>query len=354
MSDRSFLIYGANGFTGQLIAERARERGLSPILAGRSQDAVAPLAARLGLPHRVFSLDSADRVADALHGVSLVLHCAGPYSKTSRPMVDACLAAKAHYLDITGEFEVLSAVLARGDEARRAGVVLLPAVGFDVIPTDCMAARLHQALPDATELALAFSGGMAMSPGTAKTTLENLHVGQKVRRSGSIVSMARPQTMEIPFASGKRFGMSIPWGDLSTAYHSTGIANITVYTVVPKAVAVAAPLTVLAKPLLQRPGVIKFLQDKVGARAPGPTSEQRRSSKMSIWGRVTNAAGRSVEGHLTVPEGYELTVLGSLEAASRVLGGAVAPGSWTPSTAFGAEFVTTLPGVSEFRIEGSP
>lgn len=354
MTDRSFLIYGANGFTGRLIAERAKERGLRPILAGRSLDAIGPLAARLDLPHRVFSLDSADRVADALHGVPLVLHCAGPYSKTSRPMVDACLAAKAHYLDITGEFEVLAAVLARGEEAKRAGVVLLPAVGFDVIPTDCMAARLKQALPDATDLALAFSGGMAMSPGTAKTTLENLHVGQKVRRGGTIVSMARPQTLEIPFASGAKFGMSIPWGDLSTAYHSTQIPNITVYTVVPRAVAVAAPLTALAAPILRRPGVVKFLQDKVGAKAPGPSEEQRRTGKMSIWGRVKNAAGKVVEGHLTVPEGYELTVLGALAATERVLSGDVAPGSWTPSSAFGAEFVTTLPGVSQFRIEGAP
>src|SRR6185312_5940245 len=171
-----------------------------------------------------------------LHGVALVLHCAGPYSKTSRPMVDACLRAKAHYLDITGEYEVLAAVHARTEEAKSAGVVLMPAVGFDVIPTDCMAARLHAALPDATELELGFSGGMALSPGTAKTTLENLHVGAKVRKNGDIVTLSRPRTREIPFATGPRFGMSIPWGDLVTAYQSTRIPNITVYTVVPKAV----------------------------------------------------------------------------------------------------------------------
>jgi len=96
-----WMIYGANGYTGQLVAETAKARGLTPVLAGRSEESVRAIAQRLELPWRAFPLDKPD-----LAGASLVLHCAGPFSQTSRPMVDACLAGGAHYLDVTSEIEV--------------------------------------------------------------------------------------------------------------------------------------------------------------------------------------------------------------------------------------------------------
>ena len=350
MSEPSFLIYGANGFTGALIAERARNRGLRPILAGRNREAIDALGARLGLPVRVFDLTSPETVAEGIRDARLILHCAGPYSKTSRPMVDACLGAGAHYLDITGESAVLEAVLARDAEARAAGAVLLPAVGFDVVPTDCMAARLHAQLPDATSLELGFSGGMRPSPGTAKTAVEGLHVGALVRRDGRIVALPAPRTRDLPFPGGSRFGMSIPWGDLVTAFHSTGIPNITVYTSMSQRVARMAPMLRFCAPILRMPATVRFLQKRVEKRASGPTDEDRQKKRMSIWGRVENAAGAAVEGHLDVPEGYELTVIAALESAARVLRGDVPAGATTPSRAFGAEYVTTLPGVGAFTI----
>ena len=265
-------------------------------------------------------------------------------------MVDACLRAGAHYLDITGESAVLDAVLARDGEARAANVVLLPAVGFDVVPTDCMAAKLHAALPDATSLELGFSGGLQMSPGTAKTTVEGLHVGALVRQDGRIIALPGPRTRELPFPGGPRFGMSIPWGDLVTAFHSTGIPNITVYTVMSRTVARLAPMLRLWAPILRMPATISFLQKRAGKRALGPTEEQRKTMRMDVWGRVENAAGAAVEGHLDVPEGYELTVVAALESALRVLRGDVPAGATTPSKAFGADFVTTLPGAGAFTI----
>jgi short subunit dehydrogenase-like uncharacterized protein len=348
MSEPTFLVYGANGFTGTLIAERARDRGLRPVLAGRSREAVEAIGARLGLPVRVFDLDSPEAVAEGIRDVRLVLHCAGPYSKTSRPMVDACLRAGAHYLDITGESSVLGAVLERDAEARAAGCVLLPAVGFDVVPTDCMAAKLHEELPDATTLELAFSGGMRPSPGTAKTAVENLHVGALVRRDGQIVALPAPRTRELPFPGGARFGMSIPWGDLVTAFHSTRIPNITVYTGVSRGIARMAPMLRFWAPILRMPATVRFLQRRVEKRASGPSQEDRKTRRMSIWGRVENSAGAAVEGHLDVPEGYELTTIAALESAVRVLRGDVPAGATTPSKAFGPDFVTTLAGVGAF------
>jgi short subunit dehydrogenase-like uncharacterized protein len=265
-------------------------------------------------------------------------------------MVDACLRAGAHYLDITGESAVLEAVLARDAEARAAGAVLLPAVGFDVVPTDCMAARLHAELSDATSLELGFSGGMRPSPGTAKTAVEGLHVGALVRRDGRIVALPAPRTRDLPFPGGSRFGMSIPWGDLVTAFHSTGIPNITVYTSMSRRVARMAPMLRFCAPLLRMPATVRFLQKRVERRASGPTEEDRQKKRTSIWGRVENAAGAAVEGHLESPEVYELTVVAALESALRVLRGDVPAGATTPSRAFGAEYVTTLPGVGAFTI----
>jgi short subunit dehydrogenase-like uncharacterized protein len=308
------------------------------------------MARRLGLEARVFDLDSPDAVLEGIRGTGVVLHCAGPYSRTSRPMVDACLRGRVHYLDITGEFAVLEAVLSRDGEARAAAVVLLPAAGFDVVPTDCMAKTLQEALPDATRLELAFSSGAQSSPGTAKSAVEGLHLGARVREDGVIVTLPRPRTREIPFAGGARFCMSIPWGDLVTAYHSTKIPSITVYAEVPRRVARAAPLLRYLEPVLKMPSVVRFLQRTVEKRAKGPTDEQRRTHRTLIWGRAENMAGAVVEGHLEIPEGYAFTTLSAVLCAERVLRGDVRPGATTPSLAFGADFVTTLPGVSAFRV----
>ena len=196
----TWMVYGANGYTGQLIAEVAKERGEMPVLAGRSADKVRALAGKLGLPWRAFDLERPD-----LRDVSLVLHCAGPFSATSRPMIDACLSARAHYLDITGEVEVFEAAFERDAEARGRGVVLLPGVGFDVVPSDCLAALLARELPSATRLELAFAPLGRASPGTLKTSIEALPRGGLVRRGGKLVRVpAAYEVREIPFADKRR------------------------------------------------------------------------------------------------------------------------------------------------------
>jgi short subunit dehydrogenase-like uncharacterized protein len=335
-----FLIYGANGYTGRLIAELAKQRGQSPVLAGRSADKVRPLAEELGLPWRAFPLERPD-----LKDVQLVLHCAGPFSATSRPMVDACLTARAHYLDITGEYEVFEAVLARDAEARERGVVLLPGVGFDVVPSDCLAALLHQKLPSATSLALAFATQGRASPGTLKTSLESLPRGGAVRRGGKLLRVPPAhEVREIPFADRPRTCMSVPWGDLATAFRSTRIPDITVFLATkPKAIR-AARLSRFAAPLLGLAPVQRLLKDRIARNVRGPDAEERARGSAQFWGRVSDG-DRSVEMTMTVPEGYTLTAHAALECTDRVLRGAVQPGAWTPSLAFGADFATSLPGV---------
>ncbi len=336
----AWMIYGANGYTGQLIAQAARERGEAPILAGRSADRIGPLAQRLSLPFRAFPVEQPD-----LSDVALVLHCAGPFSATSRPMVEACLRAGAHYLDITGEIEVFEAVFARDEEARARGVVLLPGTGFDVVPSDCLAASLKRRLPSATKLELAIAISGLASPGTLKTSIEALPRGGMVRRAGQLVRVPSAyEVREIPFADKPRIAMSIPWGDVSSAFRSTGIPDITVFMAARRGVIRAARLTRFTAPLLALPVVQQFLKATIDRNVRGPGPRRRARGGGQLWGRASEAA-RSAEMTMTVPDGYTLTVAAALECARRVLAGAVQPGAWTPAQAFGADFAASLPGV---------
>jgi short subunit dehydrogenase-like uncharacterized protein len=335
----TWMIYGANGYTGELIAREAVRRGVHPLLAGRNAERVEALAKELGCEWRAFDLDAPD-----LSGVSLVLHCAGPFIHTSKPMVKACLAAGAHYLDITGEIGVFESIFRRDAEAKERGVTLLPGVGFDVVPTDCLAAMLHAELPDANELWLAFSmrhGGV--SRGTLKTMIEGAGRGGAIRRNGRIEVV--PQLFDvrsIPFNSGPRLAMTIPWGDVSTAFHTTGIPNIRVYSSQsPRAIRRMKWMRPIL-PLL-RIGFLRRLAQKYADRRTGPSAEQRARARIELWGRAVNAKGTEVTKTMSVAEGYDFTVQSALETVDRVLA-APRAGAFTPAKYFGADFVKSIPG----------
>jgi short subunit dehydrogenase-like uncharacterized protein len=341
------LIYGANGFTGELIAIEAARAGLRPILAGRRADAVAPIADRLGLEHRTFALDTPAALARSLDvpEVSTVLLAAGPFSATSAPMIEACLAARKHYLDITGEIEVFEAAFQRDDDARKRGCVVLPGVGFDVVPTDCLAAILKAALPDAKTLELAFAGGSRFSRGTAKTMLEGAPRGGAIREDGRIRRVRTAwKTREVPFRDRQRLAVTIPWGDVATAYRSTGIPNIAVYLAASPRMLKSMRRARWIAPLVRLGPVRRWLERRIDRRVRGPDEATRQKTRVQVWGRVASDSGRAFEATLETPEGYQFTAMAAVECARRVAGGVVLPGATTPSLAFGPRFVTELPG----------
>lgn len=335
---RRWLIYGAYGYTGRLVVAEARRKGLSPILAGRDRQSLENLASGAGLELRAFSLD--EDFTPALEDIDVVLHCAGPFVRTSRPMVEACLQAGTSYLDITGEIEVFEAILHRDSEARDAGVCLIPGVGFDVVPTDALAARLAAQLPDATHLDLAFSSRRArISRGTLKTMIEGLGHGGAIRRDGKIVSVPVAwDVRKIPYPSGPRMSMTIPWGDVSTAFHTTGIPNVRVYTATPPRTIRWVTRVRRLLPLA-RAAPIRWILLRLADRRRGPDAGQRARSQVELWGEVWNERGerRSLTGQ--VPDGYTFTAASAVLAVERVLTDAIAPGTWTPSRAFGSEFL---------------
>jgi short subunit dehydrogenase-like uncharacterized protein len=344
---RRYLVYGANGYTGHLVARVAAQRGERPVVAGRSPGEIEGIAKELGLEHRVFSLDHPDEVDRGLQGMAVVLHCAGPFSRTYRAMAEACLRTKTHYLDVTGEAVVFEALAARDGEAQKAGIMLLPGSGFDVVPSDCLALHLKNRLPTARRLSLGFQPIGGLSRGTATTMIENLHRGGLVRRGGKLVSVpAAWKTRVIDFGRGPRTAMTIPWGDVATAWYSTGIPDIEVFMAARTRLRVATRLSRYVAPLLRT----RWFQERAKARVrsgpPGPTDEQRARGKSLLWGEASDEAGRRVVSRLATPEGYTLTAQAALAIVGKVLEGQAPVGYQTPAKAYGADFVLGLEGVT--------
>ncbi|HEU5100113.1 MAG TPA: saccharopine dehydrogenase NADP-binding domain-containing protein [Roseiflexaceae bacterium] len=352
MSPTSLLLYGANGYTGALIARLAVERGLRPILAGRSREAVAAVAGPLGLEYRVFALEDAAAVDAALAEARAVLLCAGPFAHTSRRVADACLRSRTHYLDITGEIAVFEALAARDAEARAAGIMLLPGVGFDVVPSDCLAAHLKRQLPSATQLALAFQALGRMSRGTANTAIENLARGGMVRRGGKLVAVpADYKTRTVDFGRGPVTVSAIPWGDVSTAYYSTGIPNIEVYTALSATTRRLLAITSYLRPLLSSYAAQRLLKWLVRSQPAGPSDAERARGASLLWGEVSDSQGQRRLAWLRTPEAYTLTALTALAIAEKLLAGQATAGFQTPSRAYGADLILQIPGVTREMVE---
>ena len=343
----NWMIYGANGYTGRLIVQEAKKRGLKPILAGRNSDAIEEICADTGFECCVFDLDDGPAVQQALEGIAVVLHCAGPFSATSQPMIEACLENGSHYLDITGEISVFANAHRQSDEAKRADIVLMPGVGFDVVPTDCLAAKLVKKLPAATALVLAFESGGRMSPGTAKTSVEGLAGGGCVRQDGKLTWVPLAwKTRQIPFKHGKRLCVTIPWGDVFTAYISTGVPDIEVYMSAPPSIMMRLKRLRMLRPLLSMQWVQNAMKRRIEKSVTGPGKEAREASEMQLWGEVSSADGRSVTASMSTPDGYDVTVTASLGIVEYLLENEVEGGFYTPSLLMGADYAESLPGVS--------
>lgn len=340
---KNFLIYGASGYTGELVAREATKRGLKPILAGRSRNKVEPLAKELNLTCRTFALEDKKSLEYTLKQVDFVLHCAGPFSLTSQLMVEACLRLGKHYLDITGEIAVFEQMARRDEAAKQSNVMIMPGVGFDVVPSDCLALHLKNKLPTATDLTLAFYGMGKISHGTQATMTLNAGAGGAVRKDGKITRVpAAWKTREIDFGTVKKQAVTIPWGDVSTAFYTTNIPNITVYTVVPESNLRMLKMSRYIGWLLRANLAQNYLQKQIPEG--GPTAEERARGKTFLWGEASDAQGNKAEARLTCPEGYETTVRTALLICEKILAGDFKTGFQTPARAYGADLILEIGG----------
>jgi short subunit dehydrogenase-like uncharacterized protein len=295
--------------------------------------------------YRVADLSDAGALDAMLQDMAVVLHCAGPFSQTAKPMQEACLRTGTHYLDITGEIAVFEQGAARHQQAMQRNVMLMPGVGFDVVPTDCIALYLKQKLPDATHLQLAFSSvGGQVSHGTAATAAENLGAGGLVRENGNLqrVPLAH-KTLAIPFTGEKQTpAMTIPWGDLSTAYRTTGIPNIETYMAASSSAIRIAKLSNQLAWLIGSRWFRQWARRRIDRTLTGPDASIRRNARSYVWGKAWNKTGQSVAARLSAPDGYTLTAKAALIITKKVLGGLWQPGFQTPAGLYGADLILEI------------
>lgn len=340
------LLYGANGYTGMLIAKLASAYGIRPLIAGRTLINLQPLADELDLPYRVIDLDDSNELKKVLAEVKVVLHCAGPFTATARQMVEACLETGVHYLDINGDISVFEMLKKYDGFAKEKNIMIMPGVGFDVVPTDCIAMQLKNKMPAASHLKLAFASlNGSISHGTAITMTQKIGEGGAVRENGRIIKKPLGHKgMWLNFVEKKLFVMCIPWGDISTAYFTTGIPNIETYTGVAPKVYRMLKFQRAFNWLLRTGLVRNIIRKKIKSRPAGPDDAQRQKSKSLVWGEVTDENGNSIQTVISCPDGYTLTAHSSLLIVVKLLKDHFKPGYQTPASVYGQEFIMEVPG----------
>jgi short subunit dehydrogenase-like uncharacterized protein len=353
LSKSRLLLYGAYGYTGRLTAELVAAKKLEVVLAGRNEDALVPLGQRLGLPTRVVGLNDPGQLSAALRDIACVVHMAGPFAITSAPMLNACLATHTNYIDVTGEIEVFEALWSREDEIRRTGITVVPGAGFDVVPSDCLAGYVASKLKRPCSLVMALRGLESASQGTLRTAIRQVSKPVLCRRAGAIVPIEDRSPRSIDFGYGNEPCVPVSWGDVATAFHSTGIGKITVYFRRTKLFRSADIVGRLFGPLLRsRPGQ-RALAAIVRRFPEGPSQAERCGRRSTIWAEAIDPLGRSFKAILSTPDAYDFAANSALEIASRIISLPAPLGLVTPFQAFGADFVLNLPGCSRMDISSS-
>jgi short subunit dehydrogenase-like uncharacterized protein len=341
------LFYGITGYTGELILEEAARKQFQPIIAGRNEEKVKALAARFGLAYRIFDLEDAAVLDSQLSDIDLVLHCAGPFHFTATPMIAACLRNQTHYLDLSGRVEGFEEAYRLNEKAVEQKIMLLPGVGFDVVPSDCLVAHLHQQLPDATHLTLAIAmknGGV--SRGTALSTIENLPNGATVRKDGKIIMVPLAQkTRTFNFGNNyESLCATAPWGDVSTAYYTANIPNIEAYLATTEKGAKLMGFTKYLKWLLEQ-SFIKNIAKKIIQNRPAGLNEKERSQSESyFYGEVRNKKGEQKSATLRVDDAYENTAQVAVLIVQKIVSGNYKIGFQTPGGLYGSGLILEVEG----------
>ena len=341
----NWLIYGATGYTGSLIAAHAAESGLAALLGGRDTARVRSLAARLGCDWRVATLTDPRSLEELLAGVEVVLNAASPFTRSARALADACLRSGTHYLDVSGEIPVLAALAGRDADARRAGVMLMPAVGFMVVPSDCLLAHLVERLPSARRLWLGISRSRLVSRGSARTLAALAADGVQVRRDG-VLRRVRAGTRErvFDFGAGYRRCAAVSWADLFSAWHTTGIADIETYLEVSPLERAAFEWGRWYGPLLASAPGQAALQAQVALLPEGPSARERARARRVLVADVADDEGGRACARLTTPDSYDCTASAAVAVVRRVLAGHHRPGYRTPAGVYGPALLDDIVG----------
>jgi len=261
-------------------------------------------------------------------------------------MVDACLRTGTHYLDVTGEIPVIEALAGRNAEARERRTMIMPGVGFDVVPSDCLAAHVAARLPAAQRLVLGLKGLRFATRGSAKTLAEHASYGVKVRRNGVITPVpAGSLQRAFDYGDGLRPSINVSWGDVASAYYTTGIRNIEVYFETTPMLRGMLMASRYFGWILGTAPWQAWLKAQADLLPEGPTEEQRAAAEMVLVAEAEDDAGRRVASRLRTPEAYTFTGMTGPAVAQRVLKGDFEVGFQTPARVYGGDLVLSFPDV---------
>lgn len=221
MGSREFdiVLQGATGFTGRLAAaelQRHAPEGLRWAVAGRSRDKVEALAAELQVGAVLADGLDPDAVSRLAAATRVVLSCAGPYSRFGTPLVEACVAQRTHYADLTGETPWVRELVARHHARAQAdGTSLIPASGFDSVPTDLAVQDLSERAPQAEVFHGFFQLRGGLNGGTLATALE---LGEKSSASSAPPAPSAPRGKSVfPVPSLNRWASPFVLAEMNEA-----------------------------------------------------------------------------------------------------------------------------------------
>jgi len=317
------MIYGAAGYTGRMAAEHARQSRLPLIVASRSAGPLAALAHRLDAEFRTFALDDDTVIDAALADVAVILNCAGPFTRTARPLMQAAIRNGVHYLDIAAELDSYQLAESLHEAATSAGVMLLPGSGGSVAMLGCLASHAAARVrhPRKVSIALHVTGGM--SRGSAISASENVTTKALVRIGDQLSERTSGDTRLFDFGNSQGavpcFPVTLP--DLITIGHTLAIPDVESFVHV---------------------SGNAFPQGALSALPDGPSAEERAANRYQAAVEVVGADGAIARSVLDTVNGYTFTAIAAVEAARRVLAGDARSGFQTPAGLFGRGFAETI------------
>lgn len=345
--NRKLMIYGAYGYTGELITKEALRLGLTPILSGRNREKLEKISEKYSLETRTFNVYNSEKF---INDIDVIINCAGPFTATTPALVEACISNKTHYIDITGEVEIFKHCHEQDNRAKNAGVTLCPGAGFDVVPTDCLAALLKERMHDAIRIDLAFSFGTRPSIGTIKTSIEGAALGGVVRENHKIVNVPiAHEIRKIPFPSGSRWAASFPWGDVYTSGISTKTPHGMVFSAMPLFLIFFMRASNYARKIIAHHSVQKFLFNLAERfLSDGPSDKSLKKQNTEFWGEAINSNGQRTTITMSGPNVYALTADTAMAIALHCMTEDVPAGYHTPSMLMGNNFFSNRPRVNEY------
>jgi short subunit dehydrogenase-like uncharacterized protein len=315
------MIYGATDYTGRMAAEHAKAARTPLVLAGRSEESLSRLAAELGIEYRVFGLDDTVAVDKGLADISVLLNCAGPFLRTAEALMRASLRNGVHYLDTAAELDSYRLAEDLDDEAKAAGIMLMPGGGGSVAMLGSLAGHAVGKVraPRKIRIALHVAGGL--SRGSAISAIENVTTQTLARIDGRLVSAPAEGIRKFNFGKGGVDCFPVTLPDLITIWRSTGVPNVETFVHVTGD---------------------GFPQGDVSLLPDGPSEDERLANRYQAAVEVTDADGHVSHSRLDTVNGYTFTAMAAAEAGRRVLGGEFRPGFQTPAALFGSGFAQAI------------